>query len=102
MDTYGYGHGWPGLAAGLGVGRILGDALSGTALRRAWGLPTFTQPAAIDRLPAAVMTPIQAAHYLQVTEVDVLQLIDQGELKAKRIGSKLRIAKANIDAWLVE
>lgn len=88
---------WGDLGAGLGIGQIFSDALSGTALRRAWGLAPAPRP---TWTPPAVMTPAQAAYYLQLTEADVLYLVDQGELKARRIGGQLRIAKVTIDAWL--
>ncbi len=65
------------------------------------------QPAAPDA-PAApvgdkapsVMTPAQAAAYLQVTEADIMAMITDGSLKAKKLGSSYRLAKAVIDAYL--
>jgi excisionase family DNA binding protein len=53
--------------------------------------------------PAAmpdVMTPAQAAEFLQVTPKDILAAIEAGELKAKKIGADYRISKANLDAYL--
>ncbi|MCD6290074.1 MAG: helix-turn-helix domain-containing protein, partial [Anaerolineae bacterium] len=47
-----------------------------------------------------VMTPAEAAAYLRVSEDDVMALIESGELKARRIGSQVRISKAVIDEFL--
>jgi excisionase family DNA binding protein len=47
-----------------------------------------------------VMTPEQAAEFLQVTSKDVLAAIEAGELKAKKIGEAYRISKANLEAYL--
>ena len=47
-----------------------------------------------------VMTPEQAADFLQVTAADVIAAIDAGELKAKKIGAAYRISKANLEAYL--
>jgi excisionase family DNA binding protein len=47
-----------------------------------------------------VMNPAQAAAYLQVSEADIVQMIESGELKAKKIGSQYRISKKVIDDFL--
>ena len=47
-----------------------------------------------------VMTPEQAAEFLQVTPQDVLAAIEAGDLKAKKIGAAYRISKANLEAFL--
>ncbi len=47
-----------------------------------------------------VMTPEQAADFLQVTAADVIAAIDAGELKAKKIGTAYRISKTNLEAYL--
>jgi excisionase family DNA binding protein len=60
-------------------------------------------PAAPQAAPAAVpdvMNPAQAAAYLQVSEADIKQMIEAGELKARKIGSQYRISKAVIDEFL--
>jgi excisionase family DNA binding protein len=64
---------------------------------------TGTPPAAAT--PGAppmpdVMTPEQAAEFLQVTPQDVLAAIEAGDLKAKKIGAAYRISKANLEAFL--
>ncbi|MCP5094709.1 MAG: helix-turn-helix domain-containing protein [Chloroflexi bacterium] len=47
-----------------------------------------------------VMTPQQAAQYLQVSPEDVVAAIDAGDLKARKIGSAYRISKSNLEAFL--
>ncbi len=46
------------------------------------------------------MTLEEAAAYLKVSTADVEALIESGELKARRIGSQVRISKEAIDAFL--
>ena len=46
------------------------------------------------------MTPAQAAAYLQVTEADVMAMIEDGSLKAKKLGTAYRIAKSVIDEFM--
>ncbi len=57
------------------------------------------QAAAATEIPA-VMTPAQAAAYVQVTESDILSAIEAGDLKARKIGSAYRISKANLEEFL--
>lgn len=87
----------------------IGVALGGRGVANAGGIPIVAgvpqgQPQA--QPPAAsvpdVMTPAQAAAYMQVTEGDVLAAIDAGQLKARKIGNSVRISKAAIDAFLAE
>jgi excisionase family DNA binding protein len=47
-----------------------------------------------------VMNPAQAAAYLQVTEADVMQMIQSGQIKAKQIGAQYRISKAALEEFL--
>lgn len=47
-----------------------------------------------------VMTPEQAATFLQVSLPDVMAAIEAGDLKAKKIGAAYRISKANLEAFL--
>ena len=46
------------------------------------------------------MNPAQAAAYLQVTEADVMQMIQGGQIKAKQMGSQHRISKKALDDYL--
>lgn len=47
-----------------------------------------------------VMTPSQAAQILQVAEEDVVAAIEEGDLKARKIGRAYRISKAALEAFL--
>jgi excisionase family DNA binding protein len=47
-----------------------------------------------------VMTPSQAAQILQVSEEDIVAAIEDGDLKARKIGRAYRISKANLDEFL--
>ena len=47
-----------------------------------------------------VMTPSQAAKILQVSEEDIIAAIEDGDLKARKIGRAYRISKANLEAFL--
>ena len=49
-----------------------------------------------------LMTPAQVAQALGVTEADVKQIVDSGELAAKRIGSSVRIKRSALDAYLAD
>jgi excisionase family DNA binding protein len=61
------------------------------------------QPAQQSTGPAempSVMTPAQAAVFVQVTEADIVAAIEAGDLKARKIGSAYRISKANLEEFL--
>ncbi len=47
-----------------------------------------------------IMTVAQAAQYLQVSEAQIMDLIDGGKLAAARINYNYRIAKSNLDELL--
>ncbi|MCA9961523.1 MAG: helix-turn-helix domain-containing protein, partial [Anaerolineales bacterium] len=47
-----------------------------------------------------VMTPAQAAQFLQVAEEDVIAAIEEGDLKARKIGRAYRISKAALEEFL--
>lgn len=44
-----------------------------------------------------VLTVPEAAHYLKVDEIDILRLIEDGDLKATSINGEYRIAKKSLD-----
>lgn len=90
----------------------IGVALGGRGVINAGGVPIVSggapgqgqgapQQAATPSVPE-VMTPAQAAVYMQVTEADVMAAIDAGEIKAKKIGATVRISKKAIDDFLNE
>jgi len=88
-----------GIGAGIGIGNIMGQALQGGMTNTMQGGP---QPQ--GGAPAAahpdIMSPAEAANYLKVGEADVMQMITDGSLKAKKIGSQYRISKGILDDFL--
>ncbi len=84
-----------GIGAGLGIGNVLSQSLSGIGTNQAQAGQTSASAA----IPA-VMTPAEAATALKVTEADVLAAIKAGELKAKKIGESFRISKEALDNYL--
>ena len=59
----------------------------------------MTAPESAASMPD-VMTPAQAAAILQVAEEDVVAAIEEGDLKARKIGRAYRISKASLEAFL--
>ena len=59
----------------------------------------MTAPESAASMPD-VMTPAQAAAILQVAEEDVVAAIEEGDLKACKIGRAYRISKASLEAFL--
>jgi excisionase family DNA binding protein len=100
--------GLAGAGVGLGAGVSLGQMMT-QAFQQG---QQAQQPPATPAQPAGggggggggampdVMTPAQAATYLQVSEADVMQMIEAGELKAKKLGSQFRISKSVLEEFL--
>jgi excisionase family DNA binding protein len=57
------------------------------------------QPAA-NGPPAEVLTLAEAAAYLRLPEADVLRLVDEQDLPARRVGNEWRFLKAAVQQWL--
>src|SRR5215210_1822461 len=55
----------------------------------------------MQQLPE-IMTPEQAAEYLQLNKETIYRYIREGKLLASRLGRTYRIPKANLDALLWE
>jgi len=85
-----------GIGAGLGIGQIMGQALQGGVMNTAQG---GAQAAAAAAHPD-IMSPAEAANYLKVAEADIMSMIQDGSLKAKKIGSQYRISKGTLDDFL--
>jgi excisionase family DNA binding protein len=86
-----------GLGAGAGLGAAMGQMM-GQAMQAGQ-----QPPAAGAGTPAAapdIMTLSEAAAYMRVGEQDVLDAINAGQLKAKKIGSNYRLSKQAIDEFL--
>ncbi|MCS7260886.1 MAG: SPFH domain-containing protein [Anaerolineae bacterium] len=89
------GEGLAGLGVGLGAGAGLGTVLGQTMAQSMQP----AQPSGAAAVPE-VMTLSEAAAYMRVGEQDVLDAINSGQLKAKKIGTSYRISKQAIDEFL--
>ncbi len=83
-----------GIGAGMGIGNLMGQALQG-------GMANTSQGGrgAQESMPD-VMTPSEAAAAMKVTEDDVMSAIQDGSLKAKKVGKAYRISKEALEAFL--
>jgi len=100
-----------GIGAGIGIGNLMGQALQGGMANTAQGGMAQQAPqqpqgggggggAAAPAAAPAVMSPAEAASYLKVAESDVMQMITDGTLKSKKIGTQIRISKQALDDFL--
>jgi excisionase family DNA binding protein len=98
-----------GIGAGVGLANVMGQALGGGLQNNiqggqfaggvAAGAAAGAGAAAAASVPD-VMSPAQAAGYLQVSEEDIMTMINEGQIKAKKIGSQFRISKGALDEFL--
>jgi excisionase family DNA binding protein len=58
------------------------------------------QPAAVNGPAGEVLTLAEAAAYLRFSEADVLRLVDQQGLPARRLANEWRFLKTAIQDWL--
>jgi excisionase family DNA binding protein len=91
--------GGAGLTAGIGAGMGIGNALS-DALKQGGDAGEGAAQAPPGGGPPPIMTPSEAASYLKVAEEDVLAAIEDGQIKAKKIGNAYRISKEAVDEFL--
>ncbi len=63
------------------------------------GIPPVPGAAAANALPD-VLTPADVAKALGVTEADVLETLEKGDLKGRKIGSAWRVTRASLDDFL--
>ncbi len=87
--------GGAGLTAGIGAGMGIGDAIADSIRKRAQPV----EGKAAEAIPD-VMTPSEAATYLKVAEEDIVAAIEEGQIKAKKIGKAFRISKESLDEFL--
>jgi excisionase family DNA binding protein len=86
-----------GAGVGLGAGMGMGAGMAGM-ISQAMAAGMAGQPGAAA-VPD-VMTVTEAAAYLKVNEADLQALIDEGQVKAKKIGGDFRISKKTLDDFL--
>ncbi|GAB4504508.1 MAG: SPFH domain-containing protein [Anaerolineales bacterium] len=84
-----------GIGAGMGIGNLMQQATSG-AMAGQQQSASGAKPAGM----ADVMTPSEAAAILKVAEEDVMAAIQDGSLKAKKLGKAYRISKAALEEFL--
>jgi len=89
-----------GLGAGLAMGQQMAAALA-AAPAAAPAAPAGAPPpaAAAGGLPD-LLGPAEVARALGVSEADVLETLEKGELKGKKIGSTWRVSRAALDEFL--
>jgi excisionase family DNA binding protein len=88
-----------GTGVGLGAGLGMGTAMAQMIGQSIAGQPQQGAPAAAPSVPD-IMTLSEAAAYMRVGEQDILDVINSGELKARKIGSSYRISKKAIDEFI--
>ena len=85
-----------GIGAGMGIGNLMQQATSGAMQQKSQESGGGAKAASIPD----VMTPSEAAGILKVSEEDVLAAIQDGSLKAKKLGNAYRISKESLEAFL--
>jgi excisionase family DNA binding protein len=86
-----------GIGAGMGIGNLMQQATSGAV--QGGQQQQASSGAAANGVPD-VMTPTEAASILKVSEEDVLAAINDGSLKAKKLGNAYRISKTSLEEFL--
>lgn len=82
-----------GIGAGVGLGNVISESLKGqmsgaaSAAVKGEGVPD-------------VMSPAEVAKILQVSEEDVIAVIEDKSLKARKIGNSYRISKESLQKFL--
>ena len=96
-----------GGSAGAPAEMAMGFAMAKQIIDQQGGLtggqpaPAATAPAAPAKPPLPeLLTPADAANILNVSESDVLQSLEAGDLKGRKIGSTWRITREAMDAFL--
>lgn len=96
-----------GMAKGGGAGgapaeMAMGFAMAQQMMQQPGGMAGSAQatPAAAAPASAGLLAPAQVAQELGVAESDVLAILDNGELKGKKIGTAWRVSRAALDDYL--
>lgn len=95
------GGGTGGFAAEMAVGMAMAQQMMQQpgGVLGAQATPAAAPPPAPNAAPA-LLSPAEAAQELGVSEADVLQTLEAGELKGKKIGSTWRISRAALDQFI--
>lgn len=89
-----------GIGAGMGIGNVLSQTLTGGMAGQGQAPVQGAAAAQAASSTPDVMTPAEAASVMRVSEEDVIEAIQAGDLKARKIGSAYRISKESLDAFL--
>mgnify|MGYP001128206019 CR=1 FL=1 len=87
-----------GIGAGIGIGNLMQQATSG-AMTQQQQPQQAAGGGAAGGIPD-VMTPSEAAAILKVSEEDVKAAIEDGSLKAKKLGNAYRISIEALNEFL--
>ena len=90
-----------GIGAGIGISDVMRQSLQGAMSNQ--GAAQQTAGAASGAAAGGmldVMTPAEAAAVMKVSEEDVLAAINDGSLKARKMGTAFRISKAALEEFL--
>ncbi len=101
------GGGAGGIATEMAVGiamaqqMVQGGALGNQATPSVAGAASLNTASAAPANPTpALLSPAAAAQELGVSEADVIQTLEAGDLKGKKIGSMWRISRAALDEFI--
>jgi excisionase family DNA binding protein len=91
-------------AGGIGAEMAVGLAMAQQMLNQPGGITAqATVPVAAGSAPGSLpetLSPSDAAKLLGVSEADVVDSLEKGDLKGKRIGSQWRMTRAQIAEFL--
>lgn len=105
----GLGNGQGGGPGGAAAEIAMGFGMAQQLMNQPGGIlgPQSTPPVAPPPLPGSLpassselLSPADAARVLNVTEADVMSVIQEGSLMAKKIGAAFRITRASLDEFL--
>ncbi len=106
MEAGGGGGGAGGMATEMAVGLAIAQQMMQQQGGGLFAPPSPGATAAATAGAAAgfpeLLDPANVAQVLGVPEADVIQIIESGELKAKRIGSNYRIKRSALDEYLAD
>jgi excisionase family DNA binding protein len=90
-------------AGGVGAEMAVGMAMAQQMMNQPGGIMAQSTPGVAAPAPSAgaqVLTPVQVAQELGVSEADVIASLEAGDLKGKRIGSQWRVTRSAVDTFL--
>jgi excisionase family DNA binding protein len=88
------------LAIGLAMAKQISDTMGSASTAGQSGAAATPSQAPIASPTFDLLSPGDAAKLLGVSEADVLESINKGDLKAKKIGTAFRISRAALDDFL--